>query len=202
MLFLSNALSHHFKNMVQTQRMLSDTFSTLAQKSPDLLEEFTTNCESQRSLVKTGETLLDSINAFASTLNTLCSKTMEDTLLTVRNYEGARLEYDAYRFDMEMLQNSPQTENKNVQIQSLEKDLQAYKEKYERLKEDVLIKMKFLDENRVKVMRKQLVVFQNAVAAYYSSSASALEISYKSAQSPTTNGSENSNYKSFLEQKL
>ena len=30
---------------------------------------------------------------------------MEDTLLTVNNYEGARLEYDAYRFDMEILQN-------------------------------------------------------------------------------------------------
>lgn len=201
LLFLSHALAHHFQNIVQTQRMLTDTFATLAQKSPELLDEFTSNCESQRSLVRTGETLLNSINTFTSTLTTLCSKTMEDTLQTVRNYEGARLEYDAYRFDLEQLQNAPHSDQKAQQIQQIEKDLQTYKEKYEKLKSDVVIKMKFLDENRIKVMRKQLVVFQNAVAAYYSSSASALEIAYKPTQSPD-NTENSSNYKSFLEQKL
>jgi hypothetical protein len=103
--------------------MLADSFATLSQKTPELIDEFSSNCETQRNLVKNGETLLskplyllflfylffyfknlDSINGFTSALNTFCSKTMEDTLLTVNNYEGARLEYDAYRFDMEILQ--------------------------------------------------------------------------------------------------
>lgn len=191
MLFLSRAMAHHFLNLVTTQKMLSDSFSTLAQKSPELMDEFSSNCELQRSLVRNGETLLSSINSFTSNLNTLCNKTMEDTLLTVRNYEGARLEYDAYRFDMELLQNSAHTDQ---QVQELEKDVQIYKEKYEKLKNDVLIKTKFLDENRIKVMHKQLILFQNAISVYYSNNM----VQVKMCQSPT-NSEDIPNYKSFLE---
>ncbi len=92
---------------------------------------------------------------------------MEDTLLTVNNYEGARLEYDAYKFDMENLQAGPKTEQKTQQINELEKDLGYFKQKYEKLKEDVKIKAKFLDENRVNVMKKQLALFQNAMSTYF-----------------------------------
>ena len=93
---------------------------------------------------------------------------MEDTLQTVKNYEGARLEYDAYAF--EVLNSSPDSEQK----QQLDKDLQIYKEKYDRLKNDVLIKSRFLDENRIKVMKKQLILFQTATAAFYSNNSLAL----------------------------
>ena len=34
--------------------------------------------------------LAAAINFFVSTVNTLCNKTMEDTLLTIKNYEAAR----------------------------------------------------------------------------------------------------------------
>lgn len=38
-----------------------------------------------------------------SSLSTLCNKTIEDTLITIRHYENARLEFDAYRCDLEEL---------------------------------------------------------------------------------------------------
>ncbi len=207
--------------------MLADSFATLSQKTPELIDEFSSNCETQRNLVKNGETLLskplyllflfylffyfknlDSINGFTSALNTFCSKTMEDTLLTVNNYEGARLEYDAYRFDMEILQNSPQTDQKKEQLKNLEQELVVYKEKYEKLKSDVLIKTKFLDENRIKVMKKQLVLFQSATAAYYSNNTAALEDIMKqfninsSKLSISSSSTDDIAYKSFLEQKI
>ena len=133
---------------------------------------------------------------------------MEDTLLTVNNYEGARLEYDAYRFDMEILQNSPQTDQKKEQLKNLEQELLVYKENYEKLKNDVLIKTKFLDENRIKVMKKQLVLFQSATAAYYSNNTVALEDIMKqfninnSKLSISSSSTDDIAYKSFLEQKI
>jgi hypothetical protein len=138
----------------------------------------------------------------------MCTKTIEDTLQTVRNYEGARLEYDAYRYDMEVLSNSPHSEQKIQQTQQLDKDLQLYKEKYERLKNDVLIKSKFLDENRIKVMRKQLILFQTATAAYYSNNSKEIEETLKQFNISTSKLSQSSNEdlseigKSFLEQKI
>jgi arfaptin len=38
--------------------MLADSFATLSQKTPELIDEFSSNCETQRNLVKNGETLL------------------------------------------------------------------------------------------------------------------------------------------------
>lgn len=43
------------------------------------------------------------LNFFVSSLSTLCNKTIEDTLITIRHYENARLEFDAYRCDLEEL---------------------------------------------------------------------------------------------------
>jgi arfaptin len=118
---------------------------------------------------------------FSSSMSTLCDKTMEDTLLTIRNYEAARLEYDANRFDLETLQTTLNNNNNNneqkthQQIEIIEKDIEIYHQKYNQLKSDVKIKLKFLDENRVKVMKKQLVLFHKAIVAYYSGNAQSLE---------------------------
>jgi len=39
---------------------------------------------------KSGEKLLAALNFFIGNITTLCSKTMEDSLLTVSKYESAR----------------------------------------------------------------------------------------------------------------
>lgn len=69
---------------------MGEAFSDLAQKSPELQEEFLYNSETQRNLMKNGEVLLSALHFFISSVNTLCNKTIEDTLLTVRQYETAR----------------------------------------------------------------------------------------------------------------
>jgi hypothetical protein len=43
---------------MQSQKNLSDTFADLAQKSPELINEFTLNAETQRQIIKHGESLL------------------------------------------------------------------------------------------------------------------------------------------------
>lgn len=51
--------------------------------------------------------LLGAVNFFVSSINTLVTKTMETTLTTVKQYEAARLEYDAYWTDLEELSLGP-----------------------------------------------------------------------------------------------
>lgn len=176
---LSRALASHFYHVVQTQHALGEAFSDLAQKSPELQEEFLYNSETQRNLTKNGETLLNALNFFVSSVNTLCNKTIEDTLLTVRQYETARIEYDAYRTDLELLIQAPRTEATTARLEEAQQSFEQHKENFEKLRSDVAIKLKFLDENRIKVMHKQLLLFHNAISAYFSGNQQALEATLK-----------------------
>ncbi|XP_014909423.1 arfaptin-2-like isoform X3 [Poecilia latipinna] len=172
---LATALITHFQSMVQTQQALGDTFTDLSQKSPELQDEFGYNAETQKLLCKNGEALLGAINFFVSSVNTLVNKTMEDTLLTIRHYENARLEFDAYRSDLEELSLGPRDAAAMVRIEMAQQEYHTHREKYERLRSDVSIKLKFLEENKVKVMHKQLLLFHNAISAYFAGNQQQLE---------------------------
>ncbi|XP_026227212.1 arfaptin-2b isoform X5 [Anabas testudineus] len=176
---LARALTNHFYNMVQTQHALGDTFAELSQKSPELRDEFGYNAETQKLLCKNGETLLGAINFFVSSINTLVNKTMEDTLMTIKMYENARLEFDAYRSDLEELSLGPRDALAMARIDAAQEQHQLHKEKYERLRSDVIIKLKFLEENKVKVMHKQLLLFHNAISAYFAGNQQQLEQTLK-----------------------
>ncbi|XP_077398127.1 arfaptin-2-like isoform X3 [Festucalex cinctus] len=172
---LATALTNHFQSMVQTQQALGDTFTDLSQKSPELQDEFGYNAETQKLLCKNGESLVGAINFFVSSIDTLVNKTMEDTLLTIKHYENARLEFDAYRSDLEELSLGPRDSAAMVRIEMAQHDYQVHRDKYERLRSDVSIKLKFLEENKVKVMHKQLLLFHNAISAYFAGNQQQLE---------------------------
>uniref|UniRef100_A0A182PTC8 AH domain-containing protein n=1 Tax=Anopheles epiroticus TaxID=199890 RepID=A0A182PTC8_9DIPT len=190
---LSRAFTSHFYNCMQTQSLLSETFADLAQKSPELQEEFLRNAETQRILTKNGELLLNALNFFISSINTLCNKTIEDTLLTIRQYELARVEYDAYRVDMEQQRTGGSETQQKYSNDEVQKKYEKCKDQYEKLRSDIVVKMQFLEENRIKVMHKQLLLFHNAIAAYFAGNANGLEktlqqfnISLKSPNSVTS----------------
>uniref|UniRef100_A0A8K9Y3S3 ADP-ribosylation factor interacting protein 2b n=2 Tax=Oncorhynchus mykiss TaxID=8022 RepID=A0A8K9Y3S3_ONCMY len=176
---LARALTNHLYSMVQTQHALGDTFTDLSLKSPELRDEFGYNAETQKLLCKNGETLLGAINFFVSSINTLVNKTMEDTLMTIKMYEAARLEYDAYRADLEELSVGPRDVVNMARIDTAQEQYQIHKDKYERLRSDVTIKLNFLDENKVKVMHKQLLLFHNAISAYFAGNQQQLEQTLK-----------------------
>uniref|UniRef100_A0A3Q3JYG9 AH domain-containing protein n=1 Tax=Monopterus albus TaxID=43700 RepID=A0A3Q3JYG9_MONAL len=138
-------------------------------------DEFGYNAETQKLLCKNGEALLGAINFFVSSVNTLVNKTMEDTLMTIKQYENARLEFDAYRSDLEELSLGPRDAAAMVRIEMAQHEYQIHRDKYERLRSDVTIKLKFLEENKVKVMHKQLLLFHNAISAYFAGNQQQLE---------------------------
>ncbi|CAH0384863.1 unnamed protein product [Bemisia tabaci] len=176
---LVRTMTSHFYHVVQTQHLMGEAFSDLAQKSPELQEEFLYNSETQRNLMKNGEVLLSALHFFISSVNTLCNKTIEDTLLTVRQYETARIEYDAYRTDLELLVQASSSETNSERLEKAQTNFERHKMDFEKLRADVVVKLKFLDENRVKVMHKQLLLFHNAISAYFSGNQQALEATLK-----------------------
>lgn len=109
-------------------------------------------------MTKNGETLLGALNFFTSSVNTLCNKTIEDTLQSVRQYEAARIEYDAYRTDLESLM--PKADGA-VDFDEAQKNFEAHRQNFMKLRAEVTIKMKFLDENRVSYLYKIVRNFIN-----------------------------------------
>ncbi|XP_049625583.1 arfaptin-1 isoform X1 [Suncus etruscus] len=176
---LAQTLSTQLFQMVHTQRQLGDAFADLSLKSQELHEEFGYNADTQKLLAKNGETLLGAINFFIASVNTLVNKTIEDTLMTVKQYESARIEYDAYRTDLEELNLGPRDANTLPKIEQSQILFQTHKEKYDKMRNDVSIKLKFLEENKVKVLHNQLVLFHNAIAAYFAGNQKQLEQTLK-----------------------
>ncbi|XP_054460406.1 arfaptin-1 isoform X2 [Anoplopoma fimbria] len=176
---LAQTLASQLSQIMQTQRQLGDAFADLSLKSPQLHEEFGYNAETQKLLSKNGETLLGSINYFISSVNTLVDKTIEDTLLNIKQYEFARVEYDAYRTDLEELNLGPRDATTMPKIEFSQQQFQIHREKFERMRNDVSIKLKFLEENKVKVLHHQLILFHNAIAAYYAGNQQQLEQTLK-----------------------
>merc|ERR1712079_753637 len=134
---LARALTSHFHHVVQVQSSLGDCFNDLAHKSPELQDEFLYNSETQRNLTKNGHVLISALNFFVSSVNTLCNKTMEDTIATVKQYETARTEYDAYRSDLEYFNSAPKTEINLAKKNETEDVFNRQKLEFERLRSDV-----------------------------------------------------------------
>lgn len=61
----------------------------------------------------------------------------------------SRLEFDAYRSDLEELSVGPRDAATVARIDAAQQQYQVQREKYERLRSDVTIKLKFLEENKV-----------------------------------------------------
>ncbi|XP_069782576.1 arfaptin-1 isoform X9 [Narcine bancroftii] len=175
LLRLARQMAAQFYLVVQTQRQLGDVFGELSVKSPELHEEFGYNAETQKLLCKNGETLLGAINFFISSVNTLVNKTIEDTLIAVKQYENSRIEYDAYRIDLEELNLGPRDAVTIPKIEYSQQQFQIHKEKFDKLRTSVSIKLKFLDENKIKVMHNQLLLFHNAVSGYFAGNQHQLE---------------------------
>ncbi|XP_077460616.1 arfaptin-1-like isoform X2 [Stigmatopora argus] len=165
---LAQTLAAQLAPVLRTQKQLGDAFADLSLKTPELHEEFAFNANTQKLLSKNGETLLSAINFFIDSVNTLVDKTIEDTIVNIKQYELARVEYDAYRTDLEELNLGPRDATTLPKMEQAQQLYQTHRDKYQKMRDDVSVKLKFLEENKVKVLHKQLMLFHNAVAAYYS----------------------------------
>ena len=152
MISLATQFETHFLAVVETQKSMAEHFAYMSVRNTELHTEFHYNSEAQKHLARCGEKLIVAVETFATNLQTVSSKTMEDTLMTVRNYESARLNYDAYRTDLEKLKQQANASQAAVTRLSITTgEFEKYKQKFEQLRHDVDIKLKLLDQNKVGV---------------------------------------------------
>ncbi|KAM8881455.1 arfaptin-1-like [Synchiropus picturatus] len=163
---LAQTLATQLAQFSVTQKTLGEAFADLSLKSPALHVEFGMNAEAQMFLSKSGETLTAAINAFTSDTDTLVNKTIEDTLINVKQYEEIRVAYDAYRVDMEELNLGPRDAVTLPKLERAQKEFQCQKERYKSVRDDLSVKLKLLEENKVKVLHNHLWLLHSAVATH------------------------------------
>lgn len=154
---IANNMISTYTSLFQQQQLLYENLSELAVKENkgdqvvqngnsdhlSLTCDFKQNASMLKNLNKNGEKLILALKFFCSNLSTLVNKTIVDTMITVKLYENARLAYDAEK-------NSVANLLPAQAVQANAEKLINTRAKYERLKEDLAIKLKFLDENRTK----------------------------------------------------
>ncbi|XP_074479170.1 arfaptin-1-like isoform X1 [Sebastes fasciatus] len=184
---LAQTLANQLAQLTVTQKSLGDAFAELSLKTPTLHVEFGVNAEAQKFLSKSGETLTAAINTFTTDMNTLVNKTIEDTMLNAKKYEASRIEYDAYRVDLEELNLGPRDAITLPKLELAQKDFQSQKERYHKTRHDLSVKVKLLQENKVKVLHNQLWLLHSAVAAHSLSCQSFLEQNIRQAAEHLSN---------------
>ncbi|XP_038164213.1 arfaptin-1-like isoform X4 [Cyprinodon tularosa] len=187
---LAQTLASQFAYFSLIEKALGETFNELSFKSKNLHVEFGMNAEAQKFLSKSTDTLTSAINSFTSDMDTLVNKTIEDTMISAKQYEVARIEYDAYRVDLEELNMGPRDANTLPKLEQAQKTFQGQRERYQKVRDDLSVKVKLLEENRVKVLHNQLWLLHSAVAAHCMSCHSFLEKNMEQAVEHLNNSTE------------
>jgi len=168
----ATAYSAHFNALNASQKLLAESFYQLSLRETDLKERLTEQNEAMRQFSQSADEFSKQLGYFVSSMETLCTKTIRDTLQTVDIYENSRLEYDANRHELTVLQQTAGIAPKT--IDDMQTKVETLKQKYEQLKEDVRVKLALLDENRLKVMKDQLTKFEKGLLQYFTGSIKAL----------------------------
>lgn len=90
---------------------------------------------------------------------------MNDSVQTAKELKIARLTYDSIITDYEksrhrIVPGSPQS----IQI---EENMRSHQENYKKIRDQLSIKLRFLEANKVNVMKHHLDLFSKALVAYY-----------------------------------
>lgn len=149
---LANQFQSTFVPMLETQKSMAEHFAFMSVRAPELSTQFHYNAETQKVISRNGEALLAAVKYFVSNMQIVCTKTIDDTLLTVKGYESSRLSYDAYRTECEALRKQAATSQKaSNSLATASAEYEKHKKKFEQLRQDVDIKLKLLDENKVSI---------------------------------------------------
>ena len=150
LLFLSQQLATSMQGVADTQRALSENFAFLSVKDPELGIEFETSSKIQKAQARHSDDLIRMLLAFHQKMDTLVHKTMEDAFLTVKQYEAARLSYDASQTAVEAAQETPPTTpNGQANYKAIMTEFEREKEQFERIRNDLDVKLKLLNANKV-----------------------------------------------------
>ncbi|XP_030193564.1 arfaptin-1 isoform X1 [Gadus morhua] len=163
---LADTLANQMVKFSVTQKSLGDALAELSVKSPALHVEFGVNADVLHFLSKRGEEQAAAVGSFSAEIDTLVSRTIEDTMVNVKQYHSHRVEYDAYRCDLEELNLGPRDVTSRAKLEQAERNVQDQRRRYLKSRDDLSTKLRLLEENKVKVLQRQLLLLQAAGASH------------------------------------
>ena len=86
----------------------------------------------------------------------------QDSLDTISTFEKIRVEFDSYRNQLEDMHVNPAKNAMSSKMRDVQINVDKKRRDYEKKRDDVNVKLTLLDENRVKVIRQQLLLLHSA----------------------------------------
>lgn len=106
-----------------------------------------------------------SLQRFTNAIETLVDKTISDSLSSSNRLQTTRLEFDAIRHELDELQRKSIGPVSDIKL--LHK-FGSIKDQYQKNREELLVKLQLLDENRVRVLKNNLETFDLSQNQFFS----------------------------------
>ncbi|ESO05369.1 hypothetical protein HELRODRAFT_171761 [Helobdella robusta] len=141
---ISRALLHLSEASKDFGMFLSETS---LKQLVDYKEEMACTGECFRYMNKNTSLLEGVLNMFISNMSTLSSKALGDALLSVRQYDSCRIEYDAYRTEYERTTKMVNVSEEKVKLAKMRFD--ECTQKFNRSRDDIIVKIKMVEDNKI-----------------------------------------------------
>lgn len=177
-----------FYNLAQTHKELGEIFASIGVRElqPNASEAFAIFSEAHRNFERLGMDYLKKVKPMLSDLSTYLAKAIPDTKLTIRKYADAKFEYLSYCLKVKEMDDEEyayaalheslyRVETGNYDYRVVLRCRQLARERFAKLRSDVLVKLELLDQKHVQDIVFQLQRFVAAVTEYHENSYSVLK---------------------------
>ncbi|CAF0731375.1 unnamed protein product [Rotaria sp. Silwood1] len=166
--------------LAHTHRNFGDAFANIGAREPQFKasEAFTKFGEAHRQIDRHAITLLRTVKPMIADLNTYLTKAIPDTKLTIEKYADAKFEYLSYCLKVKEMDDEEcsyaalqeplyRVETGNYEYRLILRCRQLARERFAKMRADVLVKLELLDQKHVQDIVFQLHRFITALDKYH-----------------------------------
>ncbi|CAF1481043.1 unnamed protein product [Adineta ricciae] len=166
--------------LAHTHRGFGDAFANIGAREPQFKasEAFTKFGEAHRQIDRHAITLLRTVKPMIADLNTYLTKAIPDTKLTIEKYADAKFEYLSYCLKVKEMDDEEcsyaslqeplyRVETGNYEYRLILRCRQLARERFAKMRADVLVKLELLDQKHVQDIVFQLHRFITALDKYH-----------------------------------
>lgn len=176
----SKRLLQSFFHMSNVHKELGDIFASIGVRElqPNSSEAFAIFADCHRGFNKSGVDFLKIMKPMVSDLNTYLTKAIPDTKLTIKKYLDAKFEYLSYCLKVKEMDDEEygyaalheslyRVETGNYDYRVVLRCRQMARERFAKLRSDVLVKLELLDNKHVQDLVWQLQRFLEAMTSFH-----------------------------------
>jgi len=159
---LADSLTKDYAKFAQSQLNFGECLKDVGVNTPELHDMLIHIGDTQSRIAQESQQMQLSLSRFSCGIQTLVEKTMQDSQQSSARLQQIRLEYDAIRQDLE----SQRHRNMGGVAVEMQHKFQQIQDNYAKGREELLVKLQLLDENRVRVLKDNSLALDQATANY------------------------------------